>query len=328
MMMNVIGFMEHGGPEVLKIIKIEKPVPEKNQVLIKVQGVSVNYADILTRRGTYHAGGTIFPVVPGLDAMGIVEKVGSQVTHIKEGQRVIAFPHTGTYADYVIADSNLVFPIPDGVNFEQAVACPIASFTAHMVLNQIANLNKGETLLVHGAAGGLGTTAIQIAKSMDVKVIGTVRRTEQISEALQVGADYVVNNKTEDFVDRVNEITKGKGADVILDPLGGTFTSNGMKCLASYGRMVILNNSSGPYSHIDTGLLHGSCRSVLGFSIGTTRKLRPQWFANTAVSVIELMVSEKISMQVSKKFNLSEANKAHELMENNKLAGKIILKAE
>lgn len=326
MKMKAIGFMEHGGPEVLKVIEIDKPTPGKHQVLLKVQGTSVNYADILLRKGMFHTSGTVFPVVPGLDAMGIVEEVGSEVTNLKKGQRVIAFPHTGTYAEYVLADGNLAFAIPDEMSFEQAVASPLVSFTAHMLLNKVSKLEKGETLVFQGAAGGLGTTTIQMAKNMGATVIATVRNAEQVSEMLKIGADYAINNETENFVEKVNEITNGKGADVIFDPLGGKYTSDGMGCLAPYGRMIIINNSSGSYSQIDTGLLHGTCRSVLGYSIATTRRLRPEWFADTAEDVIKLMTSGKVDMKISTVLNLENAAKAHEMLVSQKIIGKIILK--
>lgn len=328
-MINAVGLMEHGGPEVLKIIKIEKPKLQENQVLIRVEGVSVNYADILTRKGAYHAGGTIFPIIPGLDAMGIVEAVGSQVNGIKIGQRVIAFPHTGTYAEYVAADGNLVFPIPDAISFEQAVACPLVAFTSHMLLDKVARLQAGERLLIHAAAGGIGTTAIQIAKSMNAgKIIGAVGSKNKMQAAFQAGADAVICHAAEDFTAKVNEITDGKGADVILDSLGGTYTSRGMNCLAPYGRMVAFGNATGSYCDIGTNLLHSSCRSVLGYSIGTTRKMRPEWFADTAERVFALMVAGKVDIQVSQILNIADAAKAHELMEDRQVTGKIILKVQ
>jgi NADPH2:quinone reductase len=327
MLMNAIGLSEFGGPEVLTTIELERPVPNENQVLIRVQGVSVNYADIQTRKGIFHGGGAVFPIVPGLDAMGIAETVGSHVTGIKKGQRVIAFPHTGTYSEYVLADGNLVFPVPDEISFEQATAFPLVSFTSYMLLNKVAKLQEGETILIHAAAGGIGTTAIQIAKSMGAGlIIGTVGKDEKIQQALEAGADVVICDKTKDFVAKVNEVTSGKGADVILDSLGGTHTNRGMDCLAYYGRMVVFGNAAGSYSDINTKLLHSSCRSILGYSSVTTRKMRPEWYEDTADAIIKLMVSGKLDMKVSQILSIEKAGKAHELMENSMVTGKIILK--
>lgn len=326
-MMKAMGVFAYGGPEALTLIELEKPVPKDNQVLIRVEGVSVNFADIQTRKGSFHGSGAVFPIIPGLDAMGVVESFGRDVTGIKEGERVIAFPHTGTYAEYVVADGNLVFPIPDEINFEQAAACPLVSFASHMLLNKVARLQRGETLLIHAAAGGIGTTAIQIAKSMGAGlIIGMVGKESKIQQTLQAGADVALCEANDDFVAKVNELTNNKGADVILDSLGGTYTSRGMNCLANYGRMVAFGNASGSYAEIGTNLLHSSCRSVLGYSSVTTRKTRPEWFSETAEEVIRLMVTGKINMQVSHVLNLEEAAKAHELMESGAVTGKIVLR--
>jgi len=270
-MINAIGLTEFGGPKVLKRITIEKPTPKEHQVLIKVQGVSVNFADIQTRKGSFHGSGAVFPIVPGLDAMGVVEAVGCLVKGIKVGERVIAFPHTGTYAEYVVADGNLAFPIPD-------------------------------------------------------EIIGSVGNNGKVETAREAGANEVIVDKEEDFVEKVNKLTEGKGADVILDSLGGTYTNRGMGCLAPYGRMVVFGNATGSYSQIGTNLLHSSCRSVLGYSSVTTRKTRPEWFADTAEAVINLMVSGNIDMKVSRILSIDESAKAHELMESGTVAGKIILR--
>lgn len=147
--MLAIGCMGFGGPSVLEPLSLSAPVCGEEQVRIRVEGVSVNYADLQTRRGSYHAGGTQFPVIPGLDAVGIVETVGSRVDHIRVGQRVLAFPHTGTYAEYVVADGNLTFPVPEGLPLEQAIACPLVTFTSWMLLHKVAALEPGETLLIH-----------------------------------------------------------------------------------------------------------------------------------------------------------------------------------
>lgn len=327
MQMNAMGLFEFGGPEVLKKIAAARPAPGNNQVLIRTQGVSVNFADIQTRKGSFHGGGAVFPIIPGLDAMGIIESVGADVKSLKKGQRVIAFPHTGSYAEYVLADETLAFPIPEEISFEQAAACPLVTFTSHMILNKIASLQSGETVVIHAAAGGIGTTAIQTAKSMGAGlIIGTVGDPEKIPQASLAGADAVICDKTEDFATKVNQLTGGKGADIILDSLGSTYTSRGMDCLAPYGRMVVFGNAAGAYGDINTKLLHSSCRSVLGYSSVTTRKQRPEWYGETAGAVIGLLASGKIHMKVSKVLDFEEAAKAHELIESRSVTGKIILK--
>lgn len=324
--MKAIGLTEFGAPEVLRELSLDFPVCGEDQVLIQVKGVSVNYADLQTRRGSYHAGGTIFPVIPGLDAAGTVVAMGAHVTKFQVGQRVIAFPHTGSYAEYVVADSDLVFPVPDSISWEQAIACPLVTFTSRMLLSKVAHLQQGETLLLHAASGGIGTTAIQTARSMGAaKIIGTVGKPEKIQAALDVGADEVLCLAEGDFSKRVQELTDGKGADVILDSLGGQYTNQGMDCLAPYGRLVVFGNATGSYSQLNTGLLHASCRSLLGFSIGSTRKLRPAWFAETAPTVLQSLCAEQVHIPISARFSLEDAAKAHALLEERKITGKVIL---
>lgn len=326
--MKAIGCMEFGDPSVLKILSLPSPSCDEHQVLIRTEGVSVNYADLQTRRGVYHAGGSTFPAIPGLDAAGIVEKVGAQVTNVQVGQRVIAFPHTGTYAEYVVADSNLVFPIAETVPLEQAIACPLVTFTSRMLLDKVAHFEKEETILVHAASGGVGTTAIQMARNKGAKkIIGTVGSREKMQAALDAGADTVLCLENGSFEDAVMEMTSGKGVDVILDSLGGNYTANGMKCLAPYGRLVAFGNASHSYSDLNTGSLHSSCRSVLGFSIGSTRRMRPAWFADVSSSVLADLENGRIHIPVSARFPLNEAAKAHALLEQRKITGKVILEA-
>lgn len=324
--MKAIGCMEFGGPAVLKPLSLEDPVCGEHQVLIRTEGVSVNYADLQTRRGAYHAGGSTFPVVPGLEVTGIVKEVGAQVTNIHAGQRVIAFPHTGTYAAYTVADSDLVFPIPEKIPLEQAIACPLVTFTSRMLLDKVARLGAGETLLIHAASGGIGTTVIQMARNKGAKtVIGTVGSHAKVQTALDAGADAVFCLEDGPFEESVLELTYGRGADVILDSLGGYYTSGGMKCLAPYGRMVVFGNASHSYSDLNTGALHASCRSVLGFSIGSTRKMRPAWFADVAPSILADLESGRLHIPVSARFSLDDAAKAHKLLEQRQITGKVIL---
>lgn len=329
-MMKAIGLNEYGNPEVMQVMELEKPVPGKNQVLIKVQGVSVNFADLLKRSGYYHNDSVAFPVIPGLDAMGVIEAVGSDVKGLSVGQRVVAFPHTGTYTEYVLADDDLAYVVPDEISFEQAAACPLVAFTSYNLLHKAGQLKAGETVVIHAASGGIGTTAVQMAKGLEAQVIGTIGSKadseESVAVALEAGCDFVINHSKEDFVARVNEITNNKGADVILDSLGGEYTSRGMNCLAKYGRMVVFGNASGSYADLGTNLLHSSCRSIVGYSSITTRGEKPSWFVESAPEIFKLMASGQVKMKVSQVFDIEEAAKAHALMESGGTSGKIILK--
>lgn len=321
--MKAILVTEFGGPEFLKYQEVAVPEINPDEVLIKVVKTSVNFADIKSRYGKK---GAKLPFIPGLDAAGYIEKIGSNVKDLREGQRVMAFPKFGSYAEYAVASEKLVFSIPDELDFHTAAAAPIVSFLSHKLLNDVARIQKGESIMVHAGAGGVGTTAIQLAKLMGAsKVIGTVGSKDKIKTAIESGADHVICYQDEDFAERVNELTNGYGVDIILDSVSGSVTDNSMNCLALYGRLVHFGNSSGYIGNVKTVDVHASCRSLLGFSLGTTRKLRPHLLKETAEQVIPYLVNKQLKIKIGHEYQLSEAAEAHRLMENRLNQGKILL---
>ncbi|MCF8024449.1 MAG: zinc-binding dehydrogenase [Desulfobacteraceae bacterium] len=324
--MKAIVIQEFGGPEVLKIQEMDPPQPSEHQVLIRVSAASVNFADIMTRQGAYH-GAMQPPLTPGLDAAGVVEQIGSHVHSIKEQDRVIAFPAAGSYADYVVADERLTFVIPDSLDFESAAASPVVAFTSYNLLQPVGGLKPGETLLIHGAAGGIGTTAIQMARLMGAKqIIGTVGSDEKKPPARQADADLVINYRRQRFSEIANEVTNGHGADLILDPVGGNTFQESMECLAIFGRIVNFNNSGGEGGTVNTRQLHASCRSVLGFSLGTTLRHRPEIIQETAAHVLPMLEKKHIQLFVWGAYPLESAWQAHEEIQSRKTVGKLVLK--
>ncbi|MCC2326000.1 quinone oxidoreductase family protein [Bacillus wiedmannii] len=322
--MKAIIVTSFGGPEVMKYTDVDMPAISEDQVLIRVVATSVNFADIKSRYGK--KGNKALPFIPGIDAAGIVERVGSHVKNIYPGQRVIAFPQNGSYAEYVVANENLTFVLPDKVDFQTAAACPIVSFTSYNLLANVARLQQGESVLIHAAAGGIGTTAIQLAKRLGAgTIIGTVGSEVKRKIALDAGADYVICHQDEDFVEKVNELTNGEGVDVILDSISGTVSERSLKCLAYYGRLVHFGNASGEIGNFQTKDLHASCRSILGFSFGTTRKKRPELLQKTANEVFRYLRDGRLKMKAAKSFPLQDAGKAHEWVESRQSTGKVIL---
>ncbi|COF51232.1 Zinc-binding alcohol dehydrogenase [Streptococcus pneumoniae] len=246
--------------------------------------------------------------------------------NIHPGQRVIAFPQNGSYAEYVVANENLTFVLPHEVDFQTAAACPIVSFTSYNLLANVTRLQQGESVLIHAAAGGIGTTAIQLAKLLEAgTVIGTVGSEAKKEIALDAGADYVICHQDEDFVEKVNELTNGEGVDVILDSISGTVSERSLNCLAYYGRLVHFGNASGEIGNFQTKDLHASCRSILGFSFGTTRKKRPELLQETANEVFRYLRDGRLQIKATKSFPLQNAGKAHEWVESRKSTGKVIL---
>ncbi|WNC17669.1 NADPH:quinone oxidoreductase family protein [Brevibacillus brevis] len=321
--MKAVAVTAFGGPEHMQLVDVEIPQVKPNQVLIRVEMTSVNFADIKSRYGK--KGGQL-PFVPGLDAAGTVERVGSEVTRFQPGQRVVAFPAGGSYAEYVVASEDLTFALPDNMDFDTAAACPVVSFTSYKLLADVARLAPGETVLIHAAAGGIGTTAIQLAKLLGAgKVIGTVGRENKAAIAMEAGADHVICNDTEDFAAKVNELTDGAGADVILDSISGSVTERSMDCLAWYGRLVHFGNASGEVGTVKTIDLHASCRSVLGFSFGTTRSKRPHLLQDTAEKVFAYLADGSLRIKIGRRFDLEEAASAHAWVESRQSTGKVLL---
>ena len=322
--MKAIMVTAFGGPENMIYTDTDLPEMHAKQVLIRVVATSVNFADIKARYGK--KGGGKLPFIPGLDVAGVVERVGAEVTHIKAGQKVIAFPNNGSYAEYVVADEDLTFAIPDHLDLRTAAGCPIVSFTSYKLLADVAKVEQGETVLIHAASGGIGTTAIQLAKILGAGlVIGTVGDESKAQFAREAGADTVICHQQEDFAARVNELTRGVGADVILDSISGRVSEQSMNCLAPYGRLVHFGNASGEVGRFQTVDLHASCRSVLGFSFGTTRQKRPHLLRPVAERVLPLIANGKLQIKIGKTFPLQEAALAHEWVESRRSTGKVLL---
>lgn len=265
--------------------------------------------------------------MPGLDAAGTVEAVGAEVQKVKEGDRVIAFPRNGSYAEYVVADEALTYIISDNIDFDTAAACPTVSITSYKLLADVARLEPGESVLIHAAAGGIGTTATQLAKIMGAgRVIGTVGSINKIAAALDAGADHVICYNTEDFAEKVNELTDGRGVDVILDSISGWVAEKSLDCLAYYGRLVNFGNAGGELAgQFKTTDLHSSCRSVLGFSLGTTRDRRPYLLQDPVKQVLTYLEDGRLQMKIGARFSIKDAAKAHELVESRQSTGKVIL---
>ncbi|PAE08592.1 quinone oxidoreductase [Terribacillus saccharophilus] len=319
--MRAIVAASTGGPEVLEYKDITVPEPSTGEVRIRVLKASVHFADIKKRKG---AKGSGIPGILGLDAVGIIDKIGQDVNGLRIGDRVITFVKTGSYAEFAIANALLVYPIPDHVDTAVAAACPVPAFLSFMLLERVGRLSKGETVLVHAASGGTGLTLIQLARKLGAgKIIGTVSTDQKAALPLELGADHCItyNNLSES----VRNLTDGAGVDLILDSLAGSVMEESFTCLAPYGRLVNYGNASGATGSIKTSDVHASCRALLGFSLGTTREKRPVDLKRIAEQVISLIELGDITFPSIQEFKLEDANKAHQLMESRTHAGKIIL---
>ena len=313
---------EFGAADKLTYTDIERPTIGENEVLIKASYTSVNYADIKTRLGNKGKGS--FPLILGLDVAGIVEEV-SPNSSFSKGERVIAFPKNGSYAEYVVANENLMFRIPDNLSFEKAATMPTVSILAYILLYEIGQVQKTDTIVIHSAAGGVGSMLVQLARLAGVqKIIGTVGNRNKESYVRKLGADLVCTY--EDFSEETLKQTNNKGANVIFDSVAGEVTSSSLECLALYGTLVQFGNSSGKAGSFKTSDVHSSCRNVKGFSLGTTRKHNPERLAAVAEKVLGLFASNKVSIPIAKVFNLKDAPEAHRLIESRHYEGKVLIK--
>ncbi len=313
---------EYGGTDVLRYTDVEIPKIGENEVLIKGVYSSVNYADIKKRLG--NKGTNNFPMTLGLDIAGIIEEV-SPNSQLSKGDRVIAFPKNGSYAEYVVANEQLVFKIPDNLSFEQAAAMPTVSILSYILLYEIGQIQKSDCIVIHSAAGGVGSMLVQLAKLTGVhKIIATVGSKDKVNYVKKLGADVVCTYDT--FTEEVLTQTDNKGANIIFDSVAGDVTSMSLDCLALYGTLVQFGNSSGKAGIFKTSDVHSSCRNIKGFSLGTTRKHNPERLAPVAEKVIELFESKQISLPIAHIFNLSDAAEAHKLIESRNYEGKVLLK--
>ncbi|WP_339184333.1 zinc-binding dehydrogenase [Oceanobacillus sp. FSL W7-1293] len=320
--MKAVVMNEFGGSDVLQFKEIPKPEPQPDEILIKVIYTSVNYADIKNRNGSKAKAN--FPMILGLDAAGAVEKVGASIESVKPGDRVICFPKGGAYAEYVLASELLTFKIPDELDFKMAAACPTVGFLSYKLTYDLAQISKADTVLVHSSAGGVGSTIIQMAKLLGAKrIIGTVSSLEKSSVPLELGADDVYTYT--DFDEKIKETTDGKGVDIIFDSQAGEITERSMEVLSHFGRLVHFGNSSGGIGNFNTKEVHASCRSVLGFSLGTTRKERPETLETVSQNVLELIVNGKIEIKIGAEYPLEKIAEAHDFISSRKSTGKILI---
>lgn len=309
-----------GAADVLILEDIEIPAIQQGEVLIQGLYTSVNYADLKTRMGSKGEGS--YPITLGMDIVGHV--IESKSAAFKEGDYVIAFPNGGSYQQIVVAKETLTFKISESMDVLQAAALPTVTILSEILLNQIGEVQKNDTIVVHSAAGGVGTMLVRLAKHYGItKIIGTVGDLSKKDYALSMGADDVFTY--DNFVNGVKQHTNGKGAQVIFDSVAGDVTKASLECLANFGTLVQFGNSSGKAGAISTSDVHNSCRNIKGFSLGTTRKEDPARLAPVVEQIIPLFEGGQLSIPIERIFNLEDIQQAHRLMESRKHKGKILI---
>lgn len=325
--MKAIRIHETGGPDVLRLDEVEKPGPSAGQVLIKVATAGVNYADIMQREGTYLEP-TKPPATLGLEVAGTVEELGEGVSWPPVGTRVAALVEGG-YAEYVLADPHLIIPIPETLDFVHAAAFPLQGVTAYQLLHECAHLQPGESVLVHAAAGGVGTLAVQLAHLMGAgNVIGTASSEDKLAFVRSLGANVTINYTQDTWVDQVLAATGGKGADIILEMVGGDIGQKNLRCLTPFGRMPIYGAASGKWTQFTGVELMYKNQTVTGYWLMEWVKCRPDSLAAASKALMQFLVSGDIKIIVGLTYPLEEAANAHRVLVERKTKGKVVLTVE
>jgi putative PIG3 family NAD(P)H quinone oxidoreductase len=325
--MRAIVISEPGGPEVLRLTEVDDPVPGPDDVLIDVVAAGVNHADLFQRMGFYPPPPGA-PPYPGLECSGRIAAVGGNVTGWHVGQEACALLAGGGYAERVAVPAGQLLPVPAGLTLTDAAALPEVACTVYFNVFMSAGLAEGETLLVHGGASGIGTMAIQLGKAHGARVACTAGSAEKLARCAALGADCTISYKDEDFVERVRDFTGGKGADVILDIMGGSYLEPNLAALATGGRLVIIGTQGGSHGDLDLRMLLGKRASVRASS------LRPRPVAEkavivsaTAAHVWPLIEAGRVHAIIDRTLPLAAAPQAHQIMEASTHVGKILLTA-
>ena len=262
--MKAVVCREHGMPDKLELVQDwPDPAVGDNDVLIRVKAAGLNFPDVLVIQGKYQFQPDL-PFIPGNECSGEVAAVGPAVTRFKPGDKVIAAAGTGAFCESIAVHESVVFPMPAGLSFEQAAGVSITYFTSYYALKQRANLQPGETLLVLGAAGGVGTTAIELGKLMGAKVIAAASTDEKLELCRQLGADEVINYSTTSLKDALKALTGGRGVDVVYDPVGGDYAEPAVRSMAWNGRYLVIGFASGPIPKIPLNLTLLKGCSIVG----------------------------------------------------------------
>jgi NADPH:quinone reductase len=314
-----------GPPDALQPVRVAMPSPGPGEVLIRVAAAGINRPDVLQRKGMYPPPPGVTNI-PGLEVSGEIAEVGPGAGRYAKGDQVCALVAGGGYAEFVAAPEVQCLAIPATVSLEEGAAIPETFFTVYFNLFQRAGLRAGETVLVHGGSGGIGTTAIMLAKAFDVRVIATAGTQEKCADCLALGADRAINYKSEDFVAATLAITQGQGADVILDMVGGDYLPRNVAAAATEGRIALIATQGGTRSELDLRPLMMKRLTL------TASTLRAQPVANKGriadalrANVWPLFATKNLRPRIHARFPLAAAARAHELMESGSHFGKIIL---
>ena len=320
--MKAIVIDQPGSAEVLRLRHLPKPIPAAHEVLVRVQAAGINRPDVLMRQGKYAGSGDVAGMVPGLEIAGTVEAVGNAAIRWHPGDAVCALLPAGGYAEYAVVDARHCLPVPPGLSLLEAAASPETVFTVWHNVFQRGNLQLGETLLVHGGSSGIGTTAIQLATALGSRVAATAGDEAKCAACRQLGAEWAINYKTEDF----EAVLQAAGVDVVLDMVGGDYIPKNLRLLREDGRLVFVNAMRGATAEFNALDVMRKRLSITGSTLRPrSADFKAALAAEVEKHVWPLIAAGKFRPLIYQTFPLAEAVAAHQLMESSAHIGKIVL---
>jgi NADPH2:quinone reductase len=313
-----------GPPESLVVEEVISPDPGPGEVVVSVKAASVNFPDVLIIQNKYQFKPQL-PFSPGSEVAGVVKTIGDGVTTVKPGDRVMAFTTYGAFAEEVKIEAKRLLPLPAGMDFTHAAAFGLTYATSDHALRDRGRLAAGETLLVLGAAGGVGLAAIEIGKALGARVIAAASTEDKLAVCREHGADDAINYATDDLRERIKSLTDGRGVDVVYDPVGGAYTEPALRSLAWRGRLLVVGFAAGdiPKMPLNLTLLKGC--SIVGVFWGEFTRREPQRFAESMQQLGRWYADGKLKPHVSQTYPLERAADALTAMANRQVKGKVVL---
>lgn len=322
--MKAVVCKELGPPEKLVVEELPPPKPGASDVRIKVAGADVNFPDVLIIQGKYQLKAQP-PFVPGAGVAGTVLEAGEKVKHLKAGDPVAALTNVGGFAEEAVANAAFCLPLPPGLDLAEAAAFPLVYGTSYHALKQRGQLKAGETLLVLGASGGVGLSAVQLGKKMGARVIAAASSEDKLALAQRHGADATIDYSRQSLKGAVQELTKGQGADVIYDPVGGSLGEECLSCIAWNGRYLVIGFAAGPIPNLAANRLLLKGASAVGVFWGAFAQREPQASAENFRQLFAWYAAGEIRPYVSKRYPLDQAPQALRDMMDRRVTGKIVV---
>jgi NADPH2:quinone reductase len=323
--MKAVICKEHGLPDKLELsLDWAEPTVGEHDVLIDVKAAGLNFPDVLMIQGKYQMQPEM-PFIPGGECAGVVAAVGDKVSRFKVGDKVLSAGGSGAFCEKIAVHEFGAFPMPEGLSFEQAAGVSITYFTSYYALKQRANIQPGETLLVLGAAGGVGTSAIELGKHMGAKVIAAASTDEKLELCKKLGADEVINYSEANLKEAIKELTDGKGVDVVYDPVGGDYSEQAIRGMGWNGRYLVIGFASGPIPKIALNLTLLKGCSLVGVFWGRFAGEEPEVNLKNIEELWELFGSGKISPVVTDSFPIEQYEEAFNCMIERRARGKVII---